>query len=77
MLVPREALIKLARADRGGFFRHKEAQNRRNTVCISGLSNEFAVEEDQRLPKTNLISGSLVIAFMLHKSLFLMTRSTF
>ena len=55
----REALIKLARAGRREFFRRKEARNRRNTVCISRLSNEFAAEKDRRLPKTHLISGSL------------------
>ena len=58
-LLPKEALIKLARAGRRGFFRHKEARNRRNTVCISRLSSEFVAEKDRRLPKTHLISGSL------------------
>ena len=56
-----EALIKLARADRRGFFRHKETRNRRNTVCISRLSSEFVAEKDRRLPKTHLISGSFSI----------------
>ena len=56
---PKEALIKLARAGRRGFFRHKEARNRRNTLCISRLSNEFVAEKDRRLPKTHLISASI------------------
>ena len=59
--IPKEALIKSARADVERFFGGLRFEKRRNTLCISSFSNRKADEKDPTSAAGDLFRDSLRI----------------